>query len=60
MSSFGNLGGLSGNVSLMPRFVFGINGAMRSNIHLIDDDKKILYVAGHNIIIYTLDEDERS
>jgi hypothetical protein len=33
---------------------------MRSSIHLIDDDKKILYVAGHNIIIYTLDEDERS
>jgi len=31
--------------------MFGINGNLRQNLHVVDG-KKLLYVAGHNVIIY--------
>lgn len=42
-------------MTVTPRFIFGINGSMPNNIHMVDD-KKVLYVAGHNVVVYTLDE----
>jgi hypothetical protein len=51
-----NFGGPQG-VSLIPRFIFGVNGEIRNSIAVVDD-KKVLYVAGHNIVIY--DPDEKS
>ena len=54
MSGFG-IGNLQG-VTLTPKFVFGINGGLKNNIHLIEDDKKLLYVAGHNVVVYAPDE----
>jgi len=42
-------------VTLTPRFVFGINGSIKNSLHLIDE-KKLMYVAGHNIIIYNPEE----
>jgi len=53
MSNLGNLG-LQG-VTLSPRFIFGINGQIKNNLHIIDD-KKLLYVAGHNVIIFNPEE----
>ena len=43
------------SVTLTPRFMFGINGALKNNLHIVED-KKLLYVAGHNVIIYNTDE----
>lgn len=49
-----NLSGLQG-VTLTPRFIFGVNGQLKNNVHIVED-KKIMYVAGHNVIIYTPEE----
>lgn len=53
MTSLGNLG-LQG-VNISPKFIFGINGNQRHNLHVVDG-KKLLYVAGHNVIIYNEDK----
>ncbi len=45
---------LSG-VTLTPRFVFGANGQIKNNLHIIDDSK-VMYVAGHNVILYNIEE----
>lgn len=45
---------LSG-VTLTPRFIFGSNGSIRNNLYVIDDNK-VMYVAGHNVILYNIDE----
>jgi hypothetical protein len=44
------------NVTLTPKFCFGVNKDIPDNVHLVDDDRKLLYVAGHNVIVYSLDE----
>ena len=44
-------------VTLTPKFVFGCNGQINNCLYQIDE-KKIVYVAGHNVIIY--DPDEKS
>ena len=36
---------------LTHRFLFGVNAEISSNIHFIDDST-ILYVAGHNVVLY--------
>jgi len=54
MSSLGNNLGMQG-VTLAPRFIFGVNGEITNNLHIIDD-KQLMYVAGHNVIIYNTDE----
>ena len=53
MSSLGNLS-LQG-VSITPKFLFGVNGEIPNSLHVIED-KKLLYVAGHNVILYNIDE----
>lgn len=46
---------LSG-VTLAPRFILGCNGHIRNNLFTIDDSKRLLYSAGHNVVIYNPDE----
>jgi hypothetical protein len=46
--------GLQG-VTLAPKFIFGINGQIHNNLYIIDE-KKLLYVAGHNVIIFNPEE----
>jgi hypothetical protein len=53
MSTVGSLN-LQG-VTLQPRFVFGVAGHLKNNLHIVDD-KKLLYVAGHNAVIFNPDE----
>ena len=42
-------------VTVTPKFAFGCNGQL-NNCLFIHEEKKLVYVAGHNIIIYDLDE----
>jgi hypothetical protein len=35
--------------------VFGINGELKNNLYLFDDHK-LLYSAGHNIVVYNLED----
>jgi len=53
MSSINNIN-LSG-VQLTPKFIFGVNGEIPNNLTLIDD-RKIMYLAGHNVVIYNMDD----
>ena len=53
MSSFAQTGG---NVTLTPKFCFGVNADLPNNLHLVENDRKLLYVAGHNVVIYSLDD----
>lgn len=48
--SIGGLG-LHG-ITINPRFVFGVNGNLKNNLHLIDEHK-LLYTAGHNAVVYS-------
>jgi hypothetical protein len=40
---------------LSPKFIFGVNGQIKNSL-FIYDDKKLLYVAGHNVIIFNPEE----
>ena len=42
-------------VTLTPKFVFGVDGRINNCLHMVEE-KKLIYVAGHNIIIYNTDE----
>ena len=53
MSGIGSLN-LQG-ITVSPRFVFGVNGQLHNNLHMIDEHK-LLYVAGHNVVVYSTDE----
>ena len=46
---------MSGGVQVTPRFIFGANGQLNNCLHLIDD-RFLIYVAGHNIVVYNLDD----
>ena len=46
--------GLQG-ITVSPRFIFGVNGELRNNLHLVDEHK-LLYTAGHNVVVYSMDE----
>jgi len=40
---------------LIPKFIFGASGNIKNSLHIIDD-RKVLYIAGHNVVIYDQDE----
>ena len=42
-------------MTVTPRFIFGVNGQLNKCLH-IHEEKKLIYVAGHNIIVYNTDE----
>jgi hypothetical protein len=46
--------GLNG-ITVTPRFVFGVNGDLRNNLHLVDEHK-LAYVAGHNVVVYSTED----
>jgi hypothetical protein len=37
------------------RFIFGVKGDVKNNLFYIDD-QRVLYPAGHNVILYNMDE----
>ena len=41
------------------RHFFGVNTALKDSLFLIQEDSTLLYVAGHNIIVYKLEEKEQ-
>lgn len=45
-------------VTLTPKFMFGCNGHIRNNLFIIDEGKRMLYSAGHNVVLYTPEEGE--
>ena len=47
-------------VTVTPRHFFGVNTNVRNSIFLVQEDNTLLYVAGHNIILFKLDEKEQS
>ena len=46
---------LLAGISLDPKFIFGVNGSIPDCL-AIYDVKRLLYVAGHNVVIYNPDE----
>ena len=42
-------------VTVTPKFVFGVNGQI-NNCLMMHEEKKLVYVAGHNVIIYDMDD----
>ena len=44
---------------MTPRFNFGCNGQL-NNCILMHEEKKLIYVAGHNIVVYNTDEQTQS
>lgn len=37
------------------RFIFGVNGELKNNIYLLEDHR-LLYVSGHNIVLYNTED----
>jgi hypothetical protein len=42
-------------VSITPRFIFGVDGSIKNSLYEIGE-KKLIYVAGSNVIIYNMNE----
>ena len=42
-------------VTVTPRFIFGVNGQL-NNCLSMHEEKKLVYVAGHNVVTYDTDE----
>lgn len=45
-------------VTVTPRHFFGVNDTVKDSLFLVQEDNTLLYVAGHNIAMYKLDEKE--
>ena len=41
------------------RHFFGVNTNVKDCLHLVADDNTLLYVVGHNVVLYKLDEKEQ-
>ena len=46
-------------VSVTARHFFGVNTNVQDCLHLVQEDNTLLYVAGHNVVMYKLDEKEQ-
>jgi hypothetical protein len=46
---------LQGKLKIDPRFIFGVEGNMVDNLYLLEDNK-LVYTAGHNVIVYSTDD----
>lgn len=44
------------NINLNAKFLFGLKGDVRNNIHFLDDNQRVVYPCGHNVVIYHMDE----
>ena len=41
------------SISVGPRIAFGVDGQVNNSIHMYDE-KKLVYLAGNNVILYDL------
>lgn len=57
MASLSNLN-LQG-VTLTPKFIFGVRGDIPGSLFTFDD-RRLLYIAGHNVILYDPDEKKQT
>ena len=46
-------------VSVNARHFFGVNTSVKDSLYLVNEDNTLIYVAGHNIVLYRLDEKEQ-
>ena len=46
-------------VSVTARHFFGVNTNVQGCLQLVQEDNTLLYVAGHNVVMYKLDEKEQ-
>lgn len=63
-----NTAATGGQISLQPRFFFGLKGDVNNNVFFLNDrkdeskndrernDNAVMYPCGHNVIIYCLDD----
>jgi hypothetical protein len=42
------------------RHFFGVNTNVKDSLYLVAGDNTLIYVAGHNIVMYRLDEKEQT
>jgi len=42
-------------VSLTPKFAYGVNGKIKNSCFYLDD-KRLLYLVGHNMVIFNVDD----
>ena len=47
-------------VSVNARHFFGVNTGVKDAMYLVNEDNTLIYVAGHNIVLYRLDEKEQT
>ena len=40
------------------RHFFGVNTSIKGGLFLADEDKSLIYPAGHNVVLYKLDDKE--
>ena len=43
-------------INLNAKFLFGLKGDVRNNIHFLDDNQRVVYPCGHNVVIYNMEE----
>ena len=46
----------SQHVTLKPEFIFGVNGEIQNSLTLFPDERRLMYVAGHNVVIYNMED----
>jgi hypothetical protein len=46
-------------VSVNARHFFGVNTSVKDSLFLVGDDNTLVYIAGHNVVLYKLDEKEQ-
>ena len=46
-------------LSLLFRHFFGVNTEIKGGLFLTDEDKHLIYPAGHNVIMYKIDDKEQ-
>jgi hypothetical protein len=44
------------HVTLKPEFIFGCNGEIPNSLKLMPDERSLMYVAGHNVVMYNIEE----
>ena len=46
-------------VTITPKFIFGANGQIPNSLFMLDE-RRLLYIAGHNVVIYNTDEKKQT
>jgi len=49
-------GAIGGGLTVTPKFIFGVNGQLNNSLRCMQEEKRLIYVAGHNIIIYNVED----